>query len=240
MSVRIPKKFHAPKLQLLTREEFLGGPRPMRVGLYLRVSKTKQELQNQRHALVKFCRDHNWHIEAEFFEKHTGTTARDSLEEALRVGEQRRYDLLLFWSLDRLSREGPLKTLLYLERLSRAGIAWKSYTEAFLDSTGIGELLIPIFAWIAKQESHRRGERIRAAFDRIKATGQTRSGRKIGRPARPIPPKILQDALGMRIKGESWSTIAFRLGVPSMSLRRALLKPSSRGIPRKTSKHWHF
>jgi hypothetical protein len=35
----------------------------------------------------------------------------------------REFDLVLFWSLDQLSREGGLQTL------TSYGVAWKSYTE---------------------------------------------------------------------------------------------------------------
>jgi hypothetical protein len=35
---------------------------------------------------------------------------------------------LLFWSLDRLTREGTLATLTYLRRPKDHGIAFKSYT----------------------------------------------------------------------------------------------------------------
>jgi len=44
---------------------------------------------------------------------------------------------VLFWALDRFSREGTLPTLLHLQRLDSYGVAWKSYTEQYLDSTGI-------------------------------------------------------------------------------------------------------
>jgi len=45
--------------------------------------------------------------------------------------------VLLFWSLDRLSREGVLETLTHLQRLTGCGVAWRSFTEQYLDSTGI-------------------------------------------------------------------------------------------------------
>jgi DNA invertase Pin-like site-specific DNA recombinase len=42
---------------------------------------------------------------------------------------QRRFDLVLFWSLDRLSREGVLQTLSYLNRLTGHGVGYRSFTE---------------------------------------------------------------------------------------------------------------
>jgi len=40
----------------------------------------------------------------------------------------RKFDLVIFWSLDRLSREGVLATLNHLELLTPAGVNWRSFT----------------------------------------------------------------------------------------------------------------
>ncbi len=50
---------------------------------------------------------------------------------------RREWDCCLFWSLDRLSREGAFPTLRYLTRLSELGVSYKSYTEEYINSTGI-------------------------------------------------------------------------------------------------------
>src|SRR5258705_401619 len=64
-----------------------------------------------------------------------------------------RFDVLLFWSLDRLTREGVLATLTYLRRLRDQGIAFKSYTEQYVDSLGVfSDAIIGILAAIAQQE----------------------------------------------------------------------------------------
>ena len=39
------------------------------------------------------------------------------------AASQRRFDLLLFWILDRLSREGIVKTLGYLQQFKVCGLA---------------------------------------------------------------------------------------------------------------------
>jgi DNA invertase Pin-like site-specific DNA recombinase len=59
--------------------------------------------------------------------------------------EAHRFDCLLFWSLDRLTREGTLATLRYLQRLKDHGIKFKSYTEQYIDSLGVfGDAIIGI------------------------------------------------------------------------------------------------
>jgi DNA invertase Pin-like site-specific DNA recombinase len=68
----------------------------------------------------------------------------------------KRFDRVLFWALDRFAREGTLKTLEYLQRLDSYGVAWKSFTEQYLDSTGMfRDAVIAILATIAKQEHER-------------------------------------------------------------------------------------
>lgn len=42
------------------------------------------------------------------------------------------FDLVVFWSLDRFSREGINKTLQYLQLFDSHGIKFHSYTEEFL------------------------------------------------------------------------------------------------------------
>ena len=55
----------------------------------------------------------------------------------MEAASRREVDLVLFWALDRFSREGVLPTLHHLQRLDSWGVAWRSYTEQYLDSTGV-------------------------------------------------------------------------------------------------------
>lgn len=50
---------------------------------------------------------------------------------------QRKFDVVLFWSLDRFSREGVRETLKHLERLTRYGVNYRSFAEQYLDSCGL-------------------------------------------------------------------------------------------------------
>ena len=87
--------------------------------------------------------------------------------EALWRADGREFDVLLFWSLDRLSREGTVETLNHLQRLTSYGVHWRSFTEQYLDSTGIfREAVIGIHAAVAKQERVRISERVGRASAR--------------------------------------------------------------------------
>jgi len=91
-----------------------------------------------------------------------------------------RFDCLLFWSLDRLTREGTLATQNYLRRLEDQGIAFKSYTEQYIDSLGVfSDPIIGILGAIAEQERIRISDRTKSGLARVKA--------KLGRPQSKHP-----------------------------------------------------
>ena len=86
--------------------------------------------------------------------------------------------MVLFWSLDRFSREGVLETLRHLERLNSYWVNWRSFTEQYLDSCGVfKDAVLAILAVIAKQERVRLSERTLAGLQRA-----AKQGRIGGRP----------------------------------------------------------
>jgi DNA invertase Pin-like site-specific DNA recombinase len=68
-------------------------------------------------------------------------------------GRQRKgFDVALVWALDRFTRAGPLETLQHLNLLSSYGVAFRSFTEAYLDTCGIfKDAVITILGTIANQ-----------------------------------------------------------------------------------------
>jgi DNA invertase Pin-like site-specific DNA recombinase len=58
--------------------------------------------------------------------------------------------LVVFWRLNRSSREGALATLRYLKEFNDHGVNYKSYTEPYLGSLGpFGDIIVSILATIA-------------------------------------------------------------------------------------------
>ena len=77
------------------------------------------------------------------------------LEEA-RKGK---FDILVCWSLDRFSQEGEWSVSRIMAALQDWNVRFYSYNEPLLDTTGpFAGFLIPLFAWLARQESVRTGE----------------------------------------------------------------------------------
>jgi DNA invertase Pin-like site-specific DNA recombinase len=174
------------------------------VAIYCRVSTRDkgQDFTNQLFALREFAAKQGWLIYHEYVDQVTGSTdERPQFQRMFQDASQRKFDVLLFWSLDRLSREGVLETLQHLQRLTSYGVAWRSFTEQYLDSTGIfREAVVGILAAIAKQERVRLAERTRAGLERVR-----REGKRLGRPVAKVDAGMIRR---MREDGMSWSEIA--------------------------------
>lgn len=153
------------------------------VAIYARVStRDRQETENQLRELRVFIEKQGWRIVGEYVDRESGGKAdRPEFKRLFDDAHRRKFDLVLFWALDRFSREGVLKTLNYLHDLETAGVEFKSYTERYLDSSGLfKEAILAILATLAKQERIRLSERVKAGLERAKS-----QGRRLGRPKLP-------------------------------------------------------
>lgn len=163
------------------------------VALYARVSTPdgRQETENQLGQLREYCSKRDWRIIDEYVDQRSGATAkRSEFKRLFADANRKRFDVVLFWSLDRFSREGTLETLKHLERLNSSRVDWKSFTEEYVDSCGVfREAIIGIIAAIARQERVRRSERAKAAIERLRRQGRTDH---LGRPRRIIDRKALR------------------------------------------------
>jgi DNA invertase Pin-like site-specific DNA recombinase len=197
----------------------------MRAALYTRVStKDKgQETANQLTQLRQFCDSQAWTIIGEYEDRESGGKAdRSQFRAMMADAAQRKFDVLLFWALDRFTREGVYETHVYLKRLDDAGVRFRSFTEPYLDSCGVfRDAVISILAVVAKQERIRMSERINAGLRRARESG-TRSGRPVGRP-RVVFRR--DQAVELRLQGRSWSQVARTLGISVASARRACQNP---------------
>jgi DNA invertase Pin-like site-specific DNA recombinase len=198
----------------------------MRAALYTRVSTQHkgQETANQLLQLRECCNAQNLSVLLEYEDHESGgKSGRAAFQQMLRDAAARRFDVLFFWSLDRLTREGTLATLKYLEMLESYGVHWRSLTEPWIHSAGpFRDVIISLLASLAKQERVRISERVRAGLTRAKQYG-TRSGRSIGRPRALFQ---RDRALELRRQGLSWRNIAKTIGVSPSTIRRACHGPT--------------
>lgn len=186
-----------------------------RAVLYIRVSSEKQSLENQLPALQQMAATRGLDIVEIYQEKASGAKkARPEFQRMLRDAKQGKFDYVLVWALDRLTRSQMtmMETVLDLDRV---GVKTLSYQETWLEMEGpLRGLLIGIFGWLAEQERARIMERTHAAVSRAR-----KNGTKMGRKKRELS---LDDALRHRKAGLSLAETAIKLGVGKATLFRAL------------------
>ncbi len=194
----------------------------MNCALYARISTRDkgQESENQLAQLRDFAAKQGWSIIAEYTDKETGSNSdREQFQAMFKAASQRKFDILLFWSLDRLSREGVLETLQHLNRLTSYGVNYRSYTEQYFDSCGIfKDAVISILATVAKQERIRISERVKAGLSQARA-----KGRKLGRPRVQVNAMKVR---ALRQAGQSFEEIGQALGVSAASAWRSTKVPA--------------
>jgi len=155
--------------------EIVGRTAPLEeAGLYLRVSSDHQEentsLESQEAAGRRWCAEHGYNLGASHVwrEVHTGVELyeRDVLRSAREALKRREIDVLVVYSLDRLSREPDHWTVLFTEA-EHVGGRFEFVSEENDDSPE-GQLLRYNRAYAAKSEHTKfrersmRGHRTRA------------------------------------------------------------------------------
>ncbi|SHL25660.1 recombinase family protein [Hymenobacter psychrotolerans] len=193
----------------------------MKAAIYARVSTRDkgQDNENQLRELRAFAERLGYSIYKEYLDTESGGKAeRPQFKQLFTDAHQRRFDVVLFWALDRFSREGVIETLNHLQRLSHSGVQFKSYTEQYLDSTGMfKDAIISILATIAKQERVRLGERTKAGLSKAVAKGKV-----LGRPG----VDTYKQAQVQRLKatGISNRAIATALGLSPSTVSKYLIQ----------------
>lgn len=179
----------------------------MRAAIYTRVSLAdgRQTTENQRQQLTEFCERVGWKVGAQFSDNRTGaTTNRLGLTRMMTAASKREFDVLVFWSLDRVSRTGALSVLNLFEQLRSYGVQYRSLQESYLDSAGpFADVFISLLASIAKLERQKISERTLAGLARAR-----KQGRIGGRPRVESDPKLTASITKLRASGHSVRQIA--------------------------------
>jgi DNA invertase Pin-like site-specific DNA recombinase len=186
----------------------------VKIAIYSRISTDKQDNGNQLTQLRAFASTQDWKIKREYVDVASGKNGdREQFKALFSAASRREFELVLFWSLDRFSREGVLETLQYLQRLTAYGVGYRSFTEQYLDSCGMfRDAVISILAVIAKQERVRLSERTLAGLARARAQG------RIG--GRPRVPCDHRKVLKLHAAGCSLGEIAKQLNLTKTTVYR--------------------
>ena len=185
----------------------------MRIAIYARVSTDDkgQDPENQLRELRAWCSNSGHTITREYIEHESGRKGADKRKQFATLFDdaaKRKFDCVLFWALDRFSREGMVQTILHLQRLTSHGVTFHSYTEPHLatDNELVRNILLALLSSLAKVEAQKISDRTKAGMARAKAKGI-----RVGRPKLGI--ELRQKIAQRAAKGETPYAIAKALGI---------------------------
>lgn len=149
--------------------------------VYVRVSTNKQDVDNQLLQLRPYCERSHYVIGQEYIDIVSGAEDnRPAFNQLFKDAHQRKFDVLVFWAIDRFSRKGMVFTVQKLQELKNLGIDWDSFQEQYFRTLGpFGDVVLAIMATLAKMERERLSERTKAGLARKRLTGWI-PGRKKG------------------------------------------------------------
>jgi DNA invertase Pin-like site-specific DNA recombinase len=189
----------------------------MRVAIYARVSTDDkgQDPENQLRELRAWCANAGHAVIGEYVDYESGRKGAERRKQFAALFDdaaKRKFDCVLFWALDRFSREGMAQTIAHLQRLASYGVSFHSYSEAHLatDNELVRNVLLALLSSLAKVEAQKISERTKAGMARAKANGI-----RIGRPKLGV--EIRQKIAQRTAKGETAYAIAKALGVDCRS-----------------------
>src|SRR3984957_12786044 len=197
-----------------------------RAALYLRVSRDGQTTNNQRQALTEVAERRGWTVTTTYEDAGiSGAKGRDKrpgFDAMLRDATRRRFDVLMFWSIDRLGRSTAAVTTA-LADLDAAAVAIYADKEAMDATTPHGRAMLQMAAVFAELERGMIRERVMAGLARVRAEGKKTLGR-------PKVAKKVEDAIRARLStGDGMLKVSKALGVGVSTVMR--VREAMRSLP---------
>jgi site-specific DNA recombinase len=153
----------------------------VRIATYTRISTDEAHqpysLEAQATRLAAYVdSQEGWRIMRRFTDQASGASLeRPGLERALKEADAKRFDLLLVYRVDRLSRS--VRGLAHvLEQLDQAGVLFRSATEPFDTSSSAGRMMVQMLGVFAEFERATIVERVIAGMERKAARGEWNGG----------------------------------------------------------------
>ena len=148
----------------------------MKASIYCRVSTQDQSLEQQKHACIDYCTQHNWQYEV-FEEKISGAKqSRPEIDKMLQRVRSGEFSSVVVWKLDRLGRS-TLHLIQLIEEFRNKNIQFIAVTQNIDTASPQGKFFLTVLAAFAELERELIKERTNARIDHLKAQGKT-----LGRP----------------------------------------------------------
>jgi DNA invertase Pin-like site-specific DNA recombinase len=147
--------------------------------VWYRVSTGHQDSDNQVPNVEQFAAHHCYEITGTYtvsdsaWKNGGGAEYKKTLQRALDDAHAGKFGVLIVWSLDRIVRNGAEDALRIIRLFRERGCTVVSVKESWLNgSPEVQDVLLAFAGWMAKRESDRRSERIRAGLARRRAEGK--------------------------------------------------------------------
>ncbi len=189
-----------------------------RVAIYIRVSTSKQDTENQRRELEAVADRSGWKIvkvyEDAGISGAKGRDQRPGLDAMMKAVNAKEFDMVATWSVDRLGRS--LTDLLgILQGLHDKGVGLFLHQQGLDTSTTAGKAMFQMLGVFAEFERGIIRERVNAGLARAKANGT-----KLGR--RRVKPSVEARILELRANGDGILKIGRKLGVGTSVVQRVV------------------
>jgi site-specific DNA recombinase len=225
----------------------------VKAAIYTRVSTVGQaqegeSLEMQKERLLAHINSQGWELFKVYEDAGIsgGTSNRPAFQEMLRDAKARKFDILLVYKIDRLSRS-ILDFYETMQVLQASDISFVSLTQQFDTSTSGGRLMLAILVDFANFEREINVERSRDSYiSRLYKgvhSGRTPFGykREDGKlVVIPEQAETVNKAFDLALKGNSSIRISQELGLPIDLVKSILTNPVYTGFvcPRR-DKHGH-
>ncbi|MEF3313295.1 recombinase family protein [Paenibacillus sp. GYB004] len=154
----------------------------MKAAIYIRVSTQEQAQEGfsvsaQKNRSISYCDSQGWEIFDFYIDE--GLSAkdmeRDDLKRMLDDAKRRKFDVIVVYKLDRLTRS-VLDLYKILEELDKHHIKFKSVTEVYDTTTATGRLFITLVAALAQWERENLAERVYFGMAEMASQGKRPGG----------------------------------------------------------------
>ena len=156
-----------------------------RAAVYLRVSTKKkkqsgefqQTTENQKMAINVYCIERNIQIVKYYEDRESGSKKADErpgLKLLFEDSKRDLFDTVIFWSIDRLTREGAEELIEYSKTFALHNIDWISLQEPYFNTVPINfkPVFLALRGAMAKEERERIQERVKIGLERAKQQGK--------------------------------------------------------------------
>ena len=151
--------------------------KPLRAGLYVRVSTSGQSTKAQENALREYAENRGWVVKHVYADTISGAkNDRAGLKELMSACKQRHVDVVAVWKFDRFARSVS-HLLQALETFRAYGVDFVSLSEQIDTGTPAGRMIFVVLGAVAELERSLIAERVRLGLANAK-----KQGKRLGRP----------------------------------------------------------